>query len=217
MIRASAAGLLLALGLAGCGGGLLSSNAPVSHAYVLRPAVAATPAATGEAPLAASIRVLGAQAAPGLDTDRMLILGADGRLDFFSTGHWAGTIPDLVTAQVIETLRGSNQFTAVLGDSSPFPGENVLVIDVRRFEAQYASPDAAPVVHVVLACKLGRRSDRAVLAAFVAEGHEAASANRLSSVVAAYDAAFAQALGTILERVRTTTAPSPPSGGKPST
>lgn len=216
MIRASGVGLLLGLGLAGCGGGLLSSNAPVSHAYVLRPAVAAPPAAPGEAS-PVSIRVLRAQAAPGLDTDRMLILGADGRLDFFSTGHWAGTIPDLVTAQVVETLRGSNQFAAVLGDSSPFPSENVLVIDVRRFEAQYASPDAAPMVHVVLDCKLGRRSDRLVLAAFVAEGHQAASENRLSSVVAAYDAAFGQALGTILERVRTTTVPSPPSAGKPST
>lgn len=217
MIRAPAVGLLLGLGLAGCGGGLLSSGAPVSHAYVLRPAVAASPAVTGEAPQSASIRVLRAQAAPGRDTDRMLILGADGRLDFFSTGHWAGTIPDLVTAQVVETLRGSNEFVAVLGDNSPFPGENVLVIDVRRFEAQYASADAAPVVHVVLDCKLGRRSDRAVLASFVAEGHEAASANRLASIVAAYDAAFAEALGTILERLRTTTVPSPPSAGKPST
>lgn len=214
MMRASAVILLLGWGLAGCSGSLLSSNAPVSHAYVLRPAVAASAA---EGPQSPSIRVLRAQAAPGLDTDRMLILGADGRLDFFSTGHWAAPIPDLVTAQVVEALRGSNQFEAVIGDSSPFPAENVLVIDVRRFEAQSASANAAPVAHVVLDCKLGRRSDRVMLASFVAEGHGAASENRLSSVVEAYDAAFAQALGTILERVRTTTAPSLPSTGKPST
>jgi hypothetical protein len=69
-------------------------------------------------------------------------------------------------------------------------------------------------VHVSLICSVGRRSDREVLATFDAEGSAIAAANRLSSVVAAFEQAANAATAVIAERtreaVRRSTGPSTP-------
>jgi ABC-type uncharacterized transport system auxiliary subunit len=85
----------------------------------------------------------------------------------------------------------------VQGSASPFPADYLLEIAIRRFEADYTGGQAAPVVHVVLDCTIGRRSGRDVIASFVAEGSAAATTNKLSAVVGAFEAAANTAFATV--------------------
>jgi ABC-type uncharacterized transport system auxiliary subunit len=68
---------------------------------------------------------------------------------------------------------------------------------LRRFEADYTKGGGAPTVFVTLDCTLGRHRDRELLASFTASGSAAASADRLNSVVAAFESATAAAMGEL--------------------
>jgi ABC-type uncharacterized transport system auxiliary subunit len=71
---------------------------------------------------------------------------------------------------------------------------------IRRFEADYSVSSAAPEVHVVLDCTVGRRAGREVIDSFVAEGSAPANANRLGDVVSAFEEASNKALDEITVR-----------------
>ena len=207
MREAGLALLLVCLGLTGCSG-LFRSNAKPEQIYYLRaPAVAtsapaaqpaesaaAAPAATAAA-MPASLRVTRPLASPGLDTSRIMLVQTDHRMNFYSGSRWPAPLTQLVEALAVETLRATGAWASVEGSASPFPSDYLLQIHIRRFEADYTEGTAAPVVHVVLDCVVGRRQGREVLATFTASGSAAAVANRQAEVVAAFE----QASGTALQ------------------
>jgi cholesterol transport system auxiliary component len=190
--------LLLTLALAGCGG-VFESKIAAPQTYVLRlppPATAATE------PSAGSVMVLRPEAGPGLESNRIALLRSDRRFDFFAASLWAAPAPDVVENVVVDALRGTGTFAAVLDDSAPFAPRYDLRITMRRFEADYTSGES-PTVHVVLDCTLGRRRDRALLVSFTAQGSARAEADRVGAVVAAFESAVGSAVGEIT-RVTTT-------------
>jgi cholesterol transport system auxiliary component len=65
----------------------------------------------------------------------------------------------------------------------------VLDLDVRTFEARYPAPGAAPTVRVAVRARLLDRDDRQVVADEVFTVEQPAGANRVSAIVAAFDAA----------------------------
>jgi cholesterol transport system auxiliary component len=195
---------LLCLCLGGCSG-LFQSKAKPEQTYYLR-APAGRPAATNSVPAgsaapaatpatAASLRVIRPVASPGLDTSRIMLVQADRRMNFYSGSRWPATAPEVIEALAVETLRSSGAWTTVEGSAGPFPSDYLLQVHVRRFEAAYDEGAAAPTVHTVLDCIVGRREGREVLATFTASGSAAAAANRLGEVVIAFE----QATGTALE------------------
>jgi cholesterol transport system auxiliary component len=195
------AALVLAATLpAACAG--LKSNAAPEQAYVLRAAPPAAPAAAGEGMivprLAASVAVLHPFPAPGLEGDRIVVVGADQRLDAYAASRWAGPLPDVVAALAVETLRSSGRFSVVADERAPFPADYLLRLTVRHFEAQYNAPDVAPAVRVTLDGVVGRRGDREVIGTFTAEASTTATANRLGAVVGAFEQSARSALATVL-------------------
>jgi ABC-type uncharacterized transport system auxiliary subunit len=191
---------VLALALAGCGGGL-RSDAPAVQAWELDPpAVAGAAVPAGATTAAATLRVLRPLAAPAVDSDRIALLRSDRTLDYYAANRWSGRVPELVQALALETLRAAGSYRAVQPESAPFSYEETLQIEVRDFQAEYGSA-AAPVVKVALVCTLGRRSDRAVLATFTLEGSAPAADNRMRAIVAAFDAALDAALAGLPQRL----------------
>ncbi len=196
--------VLIAAQLGGCGG-LLHSNAQPEQTYYLRAPGAAAPA-PADAPVAAadalsvSLRVGHPSADPGLDSPHIMLVRADRRMDFYLGSRWAAPVPDLVEALTVQTLRGSGQWTSVEDSRSPFPSSYLLQIAVRRFEADYTGGEAAPTVHVVLDCIMGRREGREVVTTFVASGSASAGANRLAEVVAAFEQAAGTALTALAQQ-----------------
>ena len=205
LVAACAAALL-----SGCAGGLHSS-APAVQAYVLRAAAPAPPA--GVVPLG-SLRISRPTAAPGLDSDHISILQPDQRLGFYAASRWASALPDVIESLAVQTFRASGSFRSVEDSHAAFPTEYLLQITVRRFEADYQEQSGAPVIHVTFDCMLGRQSTRELVAMFVAESSENATANRLASVVAAFehaaDAALASAAEQSAAAIKTSTTRAPP-------
>lgn len=181
--------------LGGCAGGL-KSDAPPAQAYVL----AAAPAERSASVLDARLQIARPGVQPGLETDRIALVRADRRLDYYAASRWAGPLPEVMEALAVETFRAAGGLIAVQEDGSPFTPDYVLHMAIGHFEAHYASADAAPQVRVTLDCTLGRRADRVAVAHFVADGISQAEANRMGAIVAAFEHAAQTALAAARER-----------------
>lgn len=174
------------------------SDAPVPQTYVLRAAQRALE------PLAqpASLQVLRPRPHPGLESDAVMLLRSDRRLDHFRAVRWAAELPEVIEALALDSYRNAGVFAVVHDSSSGFSADYLLRITIRRFEADYTQSNGAPRVQVALDCTLARHSDRRVLASFVAEGIAEAEANRVSAVIGAFERAAAAAFETMTVQTR---------------
>ena len=185
----------VALLLGGCSGLLHSTAAPEQIYYLRAPAPSdAAPAA----PAGASVRVGHPMADPGLDTPHIMLRQPDHRMSFYAGSRWPSAMPDVVAALVVQTLRASGNWTSVEDSASPFPSDYLLQITVRRFDADYSTGTAAPEVHVMFDCIIGRREGRNLVSSFVVSGSALATQNRRAEVVGAFE----QAVGSALDALR---------------
>jgi len=202
---------LLALGLAGCTGSLLQSDAPVATTYRL--AVPAATQAAAAQPLALVVQRPRAPAA--LDTERVAVSAAGNRFDYYSAVRWAEAAPQMVQQQLVAALSGTGQFGGgVFAAPARVPAELLLDVELRRFEAVTTGADpaasgAVPTVHVQVQASLidSRRGTR--ITSFVTEATVPAAANRLASIVAAFDQASAQVIGDAVTKVQAAVATMP--------
>jgi cholesterol transport system auxiliary component len=181
------------LALAACSGGL-HSDAPATQVYVLR--ASAHPQAA-QTPPAASLHVSRPMAAPGLDSDHILLVQSDHRMSYYVGSRWPADLPGVVESLAVDTLRSTGAWTTVQDSGSAFSSDYLLQIVIRRFEADYSVNPGTPEVHVLLDCTVGRRTGREIIASFVADGAATAAANRLGDVVSAFEDASNQALADI--------------------
>jgi cholesterol transport system auxiliary component len=187
---------LLGVLVSGCSS-LLHSSAQPEQTYYLR-APAATPAAL--VGTLGSLRVELPVASPGLDSSRIMLVQADHRMNFYAASRWPGATPQLIEALSVDALRAAGAWSSVQDSASPFPADYLLQIAVRRFDADYSGGGAAPEVHVVLDCSLGRRAEREVIASFAAQGKATAGGDRMREVVAAFEQATGAALTSLSQQ-----------------
>ena len=188
--------------VAGCLGSL---REPVPQPLVYR--VDAPPIEPG-APLPVDLKVVVEKTAPGLDGDGLARRWPGQRLDYIAGARWADALPALVGSALVQSFQDSGRLRSVQGDLGRFRVTHTLVVDVRRFEADYTA-GSLPVAHVELAVALGD-AERHVLAAFTVSASEAAAANRQGAIVEALDAAFARAAGDLAGRAFDALAAEPP-------
>jgi cholesterol transport system auxiliary component len=183
---------VLTAALAGCGG-LFHSDARPEQVYYLR----AKPIPPGGAPVAASLRFSRPNSTAGLDSSQIVTVQSDRRMSFFVASRWSAPTGNLVEMLAVEKLRDANLWSSVADSNSPFPSDYVLLVTIRRFEADYTSGATNPEVHVVLDCLVGKREGREVVGSFLAEGTARASANTMSGVVPAFEAAVNDAIDSM--------------------
>ncbi|HEV2269986.1 MAG TPA: ABC-type transport auxiliary lipoprotein family protein [Steroidobacteraceae bacterium] len=191
--------ILLVLGVAGCSG-LLHSNAPPVQVYTLRPGAASAggTADSSHPAMVVSLRVGHPLAGPGLGSSQIVLLQPDHRMNVYAASAWSADVPALVESLAAQTLRASGDWRSVEDNESPFPSDYLLQISISRFDADYsAGTGVPPTIHVTLDCTLGTEDGRTILATFAADGSAAAGANKLSEVVAAFQQATDQALGSM--------------------
>jgi cholesterol transport system auxiliary component len=176
-----------------CSGGL-RSNAPAAQTYTLR--VTNAPQMPPAPRPATSLRIELPLAAPGLHSEHIVIVQPDHRMSYYAGSQWAAELPLIVEELAVERLRSTGDWAAVIDSQSAFAGDYFLQITIRRFEAEYTS-NAAPTARVAFDCAIGRRADRLLIAGFTAQGAAVASANRVTAVVAAFEAAANAALSEL--------------------
>lgn len=176
--------------LAGCSG--FRSREPAEMIYLLQrtPAVVAA-----QPPVAGTLAVMLPSVSVGLESDR-IPLTIDGRMNYYSASRWSGELPAVLRTLLLDALRGSGHWRAVLADGAPFSSDQLLQIEIRHFEAEYSGA-GPPVAHVLLEVTLGQRGNRAVLRSARVESRVAARADRMSEVVAAFNAALNDALNQL--------------------
>ena len=190
-----ATSIVVACAVAGCSGGL-HSDAPATQVYVLRAAPHSPPAAK---PATASLHLNRPMAAPGLESDHIVLVQPDHKMSYYIASRWPGDLPSVIESLTVDTLRTTGDWTSVQDSGSAFSSDYMLQIVIRRFEADY-SAGSVPEVHVVLDCIVGRRAGREVIGSFIAEASATASANRLGAVVGAFEEAANHALADIATR-----------------
>lgn len=187
--RALAAIATSTLLASGCLSGAFDSEVPQRGVYVLSAPASTAPAT---APLAVDLIIARPNARPGLDSDRIALLNADRRLDYYAGGRWGAAAEIVVQDLLVESLRNTGRLRTVQGDVPVFAADFLLQSELNDFQAEY-SGGGDPLVRVTLVCTLGRVKDRRALAVFTASATAPATNNTLGAVVAAFESAYQQA------------------------
>jgi cholesterol transport system auxiliary component len=177
---------------AGCFGSLKD---PVPQPLVDR--IEAPKVAAGAA-VAADLKIDVGQVAPGLDSSGIATRWPGQRLDYVAGARWAEVLPQLLESALVESLQDSGRLRSVQGDFGRFRATHTLVVEVRRFEADYTR-GGLPVAQVELTATIGKM-DRRVLASFTVAASESAAENRQTALVAALDTAFARAAADLADK-----------------
>jgi cholesterol transport system auxiliary component len=142
----------------------------------------------------------------GINTNRIALSHSPITLDYFAGATWTDSAPAMVQTLLVESFENTGRIVAVGRESVGLRADYVLKIELREFQAEYASPEAPPIVHIRVISKLVRMPMREIVASHMTEQKAQAAANTLDAVVAAFD----EALGPVLKEIVTWTLSSAP-------
>jgi len=176
--------ITLALLCSACTGSLFDSDQPVPMGYVIAPAPAGS--ITGVA-TQADLSIGRPDFAPGLDTDRIAVLKGR-QLDYYRGARWGGRTVEVVQTMLVSSLNDQKLFRSVTAEQARVAGDYMLDIEVRHFEADYAS-GALPDAHVMFIGRLIRIVDRRLVETISSSERVAATAERMTAVAQAFESA----------------------------
>jgi cholesterol transport system auxiliary component len=194
---------VLALALSACTGSLLQSGAEAPETYRLEGRALADRGS--RLPLA--LAVGRPRAAAALDTDRIAVVQPDSRFDYFAGVRWTEPAPQMLQQLLVGALTADGRFAAVMSAPSRVPTDLLLDVELRRFETVYSSDGGVPTVRVEMQVTLVESRASRRLASFPAAGSATATGNRRAAVIAAFEAATAQAVDAAVNEVRSATPP----------
>lgn len=127
-----------------------------------------------------------------VDSQRIAVRPTPGELQVYKGAVWAKSPSEQVTDTVLHALEDSGKIPAVARQGSGVTADYKLVMDLRRFEADYAGA-TVPKATIEVSAKLLHASDQDIVASHIfLQAVPAASTD-----VAAVTQAFDQALGMI--------------------
>jgi cholesterol transport system auxiliary component len=193
ILRNLASALALSL-LCGCTAQSFIAEPAPPQIYLLHPRLGPIKGANVSFALAVST-----PSAPfSLATRRIAIQRSANTLDYYADAVWQDRIPRLVQRLVVEGFEDSGKITAVARTQSGLHADYLLQLDLRRFEADYLSPNAAPRAEVSLSARLIRLSDREVVATTRIRTQAPAERNSIKAAVRAFDHATAKAVKALV-------------------
>ena len=133
-------------GVAACAG-ILDSDQPAERTYWLKPLIAASANADSDSLPSLVVTV---RAAPGLDTDRLLILESGARLNQYAAARWPDSVPEVVESLLRRTLESSGEYARVSGSKGVRSADWQLELEVREFHTVAASSAGASKVRMAL-------------------------------------------------------------------
>ena len=170
--------------LAGCA--LLSTPDPV-QTYRFGGATALTPAAAATAsPTQVTLRRV--EFPEAVEGDKLL--GVTGTETAYIAGaRWVSPAADLYMESIENAFAAQATRVRLVGARELTRSQRSLDIDVRTFEARYDAPGMAPTIVVTARARLLALPERTVAAERLFTVEQPATANRVSSIVEAFDLA----------------------------
>jgi len=167
----------------GCSG-VLESSKPAREVFLLdEPADSAR---TSPSPDAPKLK-LSMTAVPGLDTDRITVLGPDSRLSPVANAHWADHVPEVILSIMRRTLSDSGMFRSVREESLPRPGDWQLEVELQAF---YGILGAASKPNSVRVRWEGFLTCEATEHTFLVDESSSVGSDSLAALVAAHQSAL---------------------------
>ena len=195
LIRSTA--LIVLLPLAGC---LSLGDTPSITVYAPQVSV---PAQTTWPSVSWPLVVMKPSASDALDSPRIAVRPQPGTLQVYKGAVWSDPVPDMLQTAVVRAFEDSGKITAVGRQGSGMRGDFALMLDLRRFEADYDGAAVPSAVIEVQAKLLGHPSSR-VLAARTFRVAVPAADKEVPAVVAAFEGGMEQMLAEMVAWTLTT-------------
>jgi len=195
-MKASTLTLILgaSLALAGCSSLLGGGSREPTSIYSPQVQVTADPSWPS---VPAAFVVAKPSAARLLDGSRIAVRPTPDELQVYHGAAWAQSATDMLQDAVVRTLEDSGKTGGTGTADSGIRGVYKLVMDVRRFEADYAGNQTPSVVLVVNA-KLVQSADQSVAASRTFSVTQPAGSVETAQVVQAFGQALTQLTGQIV-------------------
>ncbi len=172
--------LALLFGAAGCSG-LLDSDHPPERVYWLEPLIVQESMLVDGARPSLTVSV---SAAPGLDTDRLLILEPGARLNYYAAARWPDNISEVLESLLRTTLESTGRYSRVTAGPTARSTDWEVELEVREL---YTLANASESVRMVLSGYVSCPESEHAIAMKANVGF---NGNRLSEIVAAYQHAL---------------------------
>jgi ABC-type uncharacterized transport system auxiliary subunit len=178
----------------GCGG-ILTSDQPARQTYLLTPLA---PPSSATATSEAVDLALNVTAIPGLDTDQVLALGVDARLQQYGNARWPDHLPEVLTSVLQRSLESAGPFAPVRNAGRATESGWMLQLEVREFFGIRDAAGDTSSVRIALAGNVSCGGERHLL-----NLHDTnpVATQRLASVVAAHQAGLNSVTRDLVERV----------------
>ena len=188
--------LLACLLLGGCAAALELANRQPPDLYALTPK---STFASDLAQVAAQLSIEVPTATAGLNTARIALQPTPTTLQYYAAASWIDVLPVMVQNLLIESFDNAGTIDVLGREVVGVRADYALLTHIREFQAEYASADVAPLVHVRLQARLIRLPRRTSLAATSAEAFVQAQATSVAAIVRAFDEAFGKASRQVVE------------------
>jgi cholesterol transport system auxiliary component len=190
MLRAVGAMTLL-FALAGCG--LLPAKDPLA---LYSPAAKVTPDPAWPS-VQWQLQIPRPLASELVDSPRIVVRPAPGELQVYKGAVWAEPAPDLVQDAVLHAFEDSGRIGGVARRGSGVAGDYELLLDLRRFDSDYAG-GASPRAEVEITAKLIANRSNTVIANRTFRQSAQAGGTAVGSVAQAFDGALSAVVADIV-------------------
>lgn len=164
---------------------LLSTPDPV-QTYRFGGGVAAPSAAAVASPVQVTLRRV--EFPEAVEGDKLLgVTGTEAA--YIAGARWVSPASDLYMESIENAFAAQATRVRLIGARELTRGQRSLDIDIRSFEARYDAPGLAPTIVVTARARMLVLPERTVSAERVFTVEQPASANRVSSIVEAFDLA----------------------------
>lgn len=175
--------------------GVMDSKRDARQTYLLTPAISAGDAgAVANAPsLSLEVSVV-----PGLDTDRIMALSPDARLNPYANARWPDHLPEVISSLMKRSLADSGRFSSVENTSRASGDGWMLTLEVQQFYGIQNSSGETSSVRVALAGAIECNGNTAPIRL---SDSNSVSQERLSAVVAAHQKGLNDVTGQLLQQI----------------
>jgi ABC-type uncharacterized transport system auxiliary subunit len=188
-------GSLLACSVLAACSGVLESGKPAKQVYMLQPPPASSTSESAHIP---QTLIMSVKAVPGLDTDKILVLGNDARLNPVSNARWSDNLPEVFTSITRRYLSGTNHFGAVKEGQLSRPDEWQLELELQAFYGTQSSGGNTDGVELMMEGLLHCGGEQYVLRI---SQQGSASGDSLSALVAAHQRVLNKALKQLPDQI----------------
>ena len=138
-----------------------------------------------------------------VDSPRIAVRPAPGELQVYKSVTWSQPSTDLIEATVLRALEDSGKIPAVARAGSGIRADYRLIMDLRRYESDYAG-NAVPSATIELTAKLLHTSEQRIVASRTFLQVEPSAGVEVAQVATAFDTALEKLGGEVVGWVLTT-------------